>query len=71
VLRDIPTGDYKLHLWIEGVPQSVLDGLGRSVHLSARVSDLGELKVPIPQIKPTQHANKFGNDYGKDPTATY
>ena len=26
-LRNIPPGDHDLHLWIEGVPQSTLQGL--------------------------------------------
>jgi hypothetical protein len=71
VLRDIPPGDYKLHVWIEGVPQSILDGLGRPVHLTARTVDLGELKAPIPRNRPLTHANKFGRAYDTDSKSTY
>ena len=71
VLRDVPLGDYNLHVWIEGMPQSVLDGLGRPVHLHSRIVDLGELKAPIFQNKPLTHANKFGRAYDTDSKSTY
>jgi plastocyanin len=71
VLRDIPPGDYKLHVWIEGVPQSMLDGLGRSLHFARGDKvDLGEVSAPIPRTAAT-HDNKFGNSYGEDSTSTY
>lgn len=71
VLRDIPSGDYVLHVWIEGVPRPLLDDLGRSVHLASGTTDLGEIAAPIPEIKSVSHTNKFGNAYGTDPTTTY
>jgi plastocyanin len=71
VLRDIPPGDYNLHVWIEGVPQSILDGLGRPVHLSSRIVDLGELKAPILRNRPLTHDNKFGRAYDTDSKSTY
>jgi hypothetical protein len=61
-LHEIPPGDYELHIWIEGVPQSVLTGLDRRVHLSsARVLDLGRVEVPVSAI--AAHKNKFGDAY--------
>jgi hypothetical protein len=68
-LRDIPPGDYRLHLWIEGVPQSALDGMTRSVHLSSGLDDLGDIHAPIASVQP--HANKFGNAYDPDRDSTY
>ena len=72
VLRDIPPGDYNLHVWVEGVPQSILDGLGRSLHIprGAKI-DLGEVRAPIPRAAPVTHDNKFGSAYGQDPTSPY
>jgi hypothetical protein len=69
VLRDIPTGDYMLNFWIEGAPQSTLDGLQRHVHVSTRLLDLGELKVSLGVN--TTHPNKFGGDYQPDPKSPY
>ncbi len=60
-LREIPAGDYKLHFWMEGVPQSVLNGLDRPVHLPARAVDLGEIRVPMAPLP--AHKNKFGEAY--------
>jgi hypothetical protein len=71
VLRDIPPGDYKLHIWIEGVTRPLLDGLGRSLHLASGTTDLGEIAAPIPEITSVSHTDKFGNAYGTDPTAPY
>jgi len=42
-LRNVPSGDYNMHLWIEGVPQSFLEGSGRLVHLPQRAVDLGTI----------------------------
>jgi len=70
-LRDVPTGNYELRVWIEGVSQSVLDKLARSVHLSSRVVDLGDLKTPVLRNRPTTHANKFGWVVGRDSESIY
>lgn len=63
-LRGIPPGDYRLHFWIEGVPQSVLSGLDRRIHLPSRAVDLGSVEAPIagPET-PAPHENKFGQPY--------
>jgi hypothetical protein len=71
VLRSIPPGDYKLHLWIEGVPQPVVDVLTRSVHLSAGSVDLGTLTIPTKPSGSLVHTNKFGNDYDLHPKSPY
>lgn len=71
VLRKIPPGDYKLHLWIEGVPQPVLEGLSRTVHFPPSVVDLGEVRAPIARPRTTSHANKFGKAYGTEPHTIY
>ena len=62
-LRGLPPGDYKLHLWVEGVPKSFLDGLTKSVHISSHDLDLGALSAPIAQAKGMEHMNKFGSPY--------
>lgn len=70
-MRDIPPGDYKLHLWIEGVPQSVLAGLARTVHFPPSVVDLGEVRAPMARPRTITHANKFGKAYGTEPQTPY
>lgn len=71
VLRNIPPGDYKLHLWIESVPKPFLESLIRPVHFPPRVVDLGVLKAPIAHAKTLPHNNMFGETYTADPQSTY
>jgi plastocyanin len=71
VIRDIPAGEFKMHLWIEGVPQPVLDGMDRSIHFSDRAVDLGSLTIPaVPAANPT-HRNKFGGEYDPSSKSPY
>lgn len=71
ILRGIPPGEYKLHVWIEGVPRPVLDGLTRVVHFPPLTVDLGELHAPMAPQKPAAHLNKFGKPYDAGPQSTY
>jgi plastocyanin len=71
VLRRIPPGEYKLHVWIEGVPQSFLDGLSRAVHIGSHDLDLGTFSAPIAKPREMAHKNKFGNPYDTNPQAPY
>lgn len=70
MIQNIPSGDYKLQIWAEGVPQSVLEHLTRTVHLRPGQNDLGELKIPIPDPRMT-HTNKFGRAYDEEPKSPY
>jgi len=70
-LPNIPPGDYKLHLWIEGVPKSILEELSRSVHFAARDVDLGPFSAPIAGPGNMTHANKFGNPYDTHTQSNY
>ena len=69
VLHDVPRGDYQLAVWVEGVPQSALNSLTRTVHVSAPDVDLGSVTVPIAPVK--GHTNKFGEPYDTHPKSTY
>lgn len=69
VLNGIPPGDYKMNIWVEGVPQSVLDRLGRRLHLTERPMDLGDLSVPIGGN--ATHDDKFGHSYDQEHKSPY
>lgn len=71
VLTGVPAGDYRLHLWIEGVPQSYLDGMSRLVHVSSHNVDLGTLSAPIAKPGSATHSNKFGKPYDTDSQPPY
>lgn len=71
ILPNVPPGDYKLHLWIEGVPQSVLDGLSRNVHFSSHDVDLGTISAPVARPGNMTHSNVFGNPYDTHSQSSY
>jgi plastocyanin len=71
LLHDIPPGDYKLHVWIEGVPQSFLDSLSRPMHFSNQAVDLGLLKAPIAGAGTISHSNMYGQEYPLDGQSPY
>jgi hypothetical protein len=69
VVNGVPHGDYQLVVWVEGVPQSTLATLTRSVHISAPDVDLGAIQIPIAPVK--GHTNKFGDTYDARPSNPY
>jgi hypothetical protein len=70
-IRGVPTGDYEMHVWIEGLPQPALDRLTRRVQISAGGGDLGVVDASETPLKPAGHLNKFGQPYDRDSKPTY
>jgi hypothetical protein len=70
-MRDIPAGDYELHVWIEGVPEPALKHLTRHIHLTAKSGNLEDLIIPASTQKPIDHLNKFGQPYDQNAKPTY
>ena len=68
-IRDVPDGDYDLHVWIEGQKQNELDRLTRRVHIAADSAYLGEIRSGRPDTSP--HLNKFGKPYEPDADPIY
>jgi len=52
VRRPIPPGDYRMHVWIEGVPPSFLEQLTRTVRLGSGKVDLGPSGLRLPRLEP-------------------
>ena len=71
VLHNIPPGSYNVKVWMEGVPQAVLNRLGRRVQLLAGPVDLGEMRVPEPPQRVLDHSNKFGRTYDQEQKPLY
>jgi hypothetical protein len=71
IVRNVPPGDYSLHIWIEGVPQSFLEHETRRVHLATGTVDLGQIAVPASGTENTSHTNKFGKPYTPDSPSIY
>jgi hypothetical protein len=70
-LRGIPPGDYRMNVWIEGVPQSTLEGLRRNLHFAAGVLDAGTAPVPIAPQEHMDHSDKFGKPYDTHAPSAY
>ena len=70
-LRHIPPGDYTLHLWIEGVPQPILDHLTRPLHIPSHLVDLGMIQTPVPAGAGLKHENMYGHSYAPDTQSPY
>lgn len=70
-LNSVPPGDYMLHIWIEGVPQSQLERLSRPVQLPAHAIDLGVIQAPIPPAAGLKHDNMYGNAYPPETQSPY
>jgi hypothetical protein len=71
ILRNVPPGDYRLHIWVEGVPQSNLEQENRHLHLASGTIDLGQIAAPVSRSGSKSHTNKFGKDYTPDPQSIY
>jgi hypothetical protein len=69
LLHKIPPGDYKMQLWVEGVPQSSLAELSRRIHVGEGTLDLGEIRVPIGSS--STHKNEFGKPYPQNSKPPY
>jgi plastocyanin len=70
-LHDVTPGEYELHLWIEGVPESALDKYTRRIHLAPNRGDLGQLSIPEIVQRTQDHPNKFGQPYDKEAKPVY
>lgn len=70
-IRNVPAGEYELHVWVEGVPQSILDTLTRPVSVGPGNEDLGTLNIAATPIRGDTHLNKFGQPYDRDSNTSY
>jgi plastocyanin len=68
-IKDVPEGDYELHVWIEGEGQSARYRLTRRVHIAGEVTDIGDIRSDLSILPP--HLNKFGRPYEPDTPPIY
>jgi len=68
-IKDVPDGDYELHVWVEGQEQSSLDRLTHRVHITGEARYLGLIRSGRPDQQ--QHLNKFGQPYEPDAHPIY
>lgn len=65
VIRDVPAGQYRLHVWSEGQDLERLNALTRIVRVAPNNTNLGLIEIPRSDDLTTHHKNKFGEDYDK------
>jgi len=70
-IHNVPLGDYTLHIWVEGVPESTLSRQIRRVHITSPNTNLGIITLPFSEPSTTGHTNKFGKPYTPIPKQSY
>ena len=68
-LKDVPDGDYELHVWVEGQHQNALEQQTRRVHITGDAANLGIISAGPPDRE--QHLNKFGRPYEPETRPIY
>ncbi|MEO8658749.1 MAG: hypothetical protein ABI693_09775 [Bryobacteraceae bacterium] len=67
-MNNVPPGDYRLHVWHERAAPTVLEKLGRMVHVDAAGADVPVLRISESGFVQVPHKNKFGAEYGPEPS---
>jgi plastocyanin len=62
-LRNIPAGNYRLHIWAENVDIQRLNELGRDVQVGPQSTQLGEFHMQANIDMAGHHKNKFDENY--------
>jgi plastocyanin len=71
LLRDVPAGDYALHVWTDGADLLTPPPVPQMVHVARDHADLGEIAVPDAPAFSPHHKNKFGKDYAPPLASPY
>ena len=61
-ISSVPAGRYTLHVWNENALPAALQALSRAVDVSAASHAVGTIHIQV-TTAPTQHKNKYGQDY--------
>jgi plastocyanin len=65
-MTNLPSGDYDLHVWIEGTPQPTLDQLTLRIHIRPDAQNTVVIDASSAPRLPAEHMNKFGKPYDRD-----
>lgn len=65
-IKNVPPGDYALHVFHERATAEVLNRLKRKVTVASGAIDLGTMRVSESGFLPVPHKNKYGSDYGPE-----
>ncbi|UWZ82269.1 hypothetical protein [Occallatibacter riparius] len=70
-IRNVPHGEYLLHVWVEGLMQPALDRTIRRVQVSADGTNSITVDARSAPLQPAKHLNKFGQPYDHITSAPY
>lgn len=70
-IRNVPAGDYDLHVWVEGTPEPTLKNISKRVHVRPGSPDVTTIELPEPPSPLHEHLNKFGQSYDHDARPHY
>lgn len=70
-IHDVPSGNYRLHVWSEVARSSSSMDAERTVQVGAAPVHLGEIVLEGAADPMQNHKNKFGEDYHPDHNHTY
>jgi plastocyanin len=71
IIKNVPDGNYEMHVWYERSLSEELKTLTRTVAISAVSKELGVVPVRENPSFTTAHKNKYGQDYAPPPSAGY
>lgn len=70
-VRGVPSGEYVLHVWVEGIMQPALDRMTRRVRVDSGSSDMATIDATHAPTEPAEHLNKFGQPYDRQTRPPY
>lgn len=71
VIRDVPPGRYRLHMWAEQLALSSSTNDGEVISVPAEKYELGSIEFHPVRSALTHHKNKFGKEYAPDSAGPY
>jgi plastocyanin len=69
-LAGIAPGKYVLHIWYENAAPELLEASARTVNIEAETRTLPAISITVAEQGPTEHKNKYGQDYDPDTLKT-
>jgi hypothetical protein len=70
-LRNVSPGEYRLHVWVEGLMQPALDRMTRLVQVGPEATTLLTVDARGAPLQAAKHLNKFGQPYDHGTSAPY
>lgn len=69
-IKDVPSGEYEMHVFAEGLSADAQRSLVRKINISVDQASIGTIEIPALAL-PQAHKNKYGRDYESAPANPY